>query len=98
MRWDASCVVKRHRSAGMISSNNFPKTDRILDFFHASEHVGQMAQAVCAGDLADAAQQTTDWCHLLKHSGGTVLRTQWEQLNTSDWSDVRREVYRQELQ
>ena len=77
---------------------NFPKTERILDFFHASEHVGQMAQAVCAGDPGGAAQQTADWCHLLKHSGGPVLRAQWEQLNTGDWSDVRREVYRQELQ
>jgi len=77
---------------------NFPKTERILDFFHASEHVGRMAQAVCADNSADAAQQTADWCHLLKHGGGSALRTQWEQLNTSGWSDARREVYRQELQ
>ena len=77
---------------------NFPKTERILDFFHASEHVGQMAQAVRAGDSAAAARQARDWCHLLKHSGGSALRGEWEQLSIADWSGDRQEVYRQQLQ
>jgi hypothetical protein len=77
---------------------NFPKAERILDFFHASEHVGQMAQALHAANSAEAARQAHEWCHLLKHKGGSVLRSAWEQLSTGDWSDEHREVYRQQLQ
>jgi hypothetical protein len=77
---------------------NFPKTERILDFFHASEHVGEMAQAVHAGDPVEAARQAKDWCHQLKHSGGSALRGEWEQLSTDDWGGDRQEVYRQQLQ
>jgi hypothetical protein len=77
---------------------NFPKTERILDFFHASEHVGQMAQAVHAGDATEAARQTQAWCHLLKHGGGSALRGEWERLCTDSWSSERQEVHRQQLQ
>ncbi len=37
---------------------NFPLTDRMLDFYHASEHVGPLAQAVHPGDHAQAEAKT----------------------------------------
>jgi hypothetical protein len=77
---------------------NFPKTERILDFFHASEHVGHMAQAVHAGDAAAVARQARDWCHLLKHGGGSALRAEWERLDVGEWSGDRQESHRQQLQ
>ena len=76
---------------------NFPRAERMLDFFHASEHVGRMAQAVHPRDLDEAKRQTSVWCHTLKHVGGSALRSEWEQLDTGPWSDERREIYRVEL-
>ena len=77
---------------------NFPLTERMLDFFHASEHVGRLAQARYPRDPAEAQRQTGDWCHALKHAGGPALRNEWEQLDTGGWNAEQRETYRQELQ
>lgn len=78
---------------------NFPRAERLLDFFHASEHVGRMAQAAQAGDAEQVRTQTQAWCHVLKHAGGPALRQRWEeQIDPSAWSAERRESYRQELQ
>lgn len=76
---------------------NFARAERMLDFFHASEHVGRMAQAVHPRDPERAKQQTSAWCHTLKHAGGVALRSEWEQLDTSGWSSERLETYRVEL-
>lgn len=77
---------------------NFPLARRMLDFFHASQHVAGMAEA-CHPHDPDATQaQTRAWCHTLKHDGGASLRAGWEQLDASAWSDDRRERHRQELQ
>jgi len=77
---------------------NFARAERLLDFFHAGEHVGRMAQALHPGDLAQSQEQSRRWRHQLKHSGGVALRQEWERLDTNHWSGERREVYRQELQ
>ena len=77
---------------------NFPLTDRMLDFYHASEHVGPLAQAVHPGDPAQAQAQTKTWCHALKHQGGPAVRQIFEQLDTTGWSVERLETHRGELQ
>jgi len=76
---------------------NFARAERLLDFFHASEHVGRMAQAVHPREGEQAKRQAGLWCHQLKHEGGVKLREVWEQLDTAGWSDERRESYRVEL-
>ena len=76
---------------------NFARAERMLDFFHASEHVARMAQAVHPRDPEQARKQTSAWCHTLKHVGGPALRRAWEQLDSGDWNEERRETYRVEL-
>ena len=77
---------------------NFPLAVPILDFYHASEHVAAMAAACHPRDAAAAAEQTTAWCHQLKHAGGTALLAVWEQWKVGRWGPARREVHRQQLQ
>ena len=54
---------------------NFPLAEPILDFYHASEHVAALAAACHSHDPTAAAEQTTAWCHQLKHEGGAALLT-----------------------
>lgn len=77
---------------------NFARAERLLDFFHASEHVGRMAQALHPGDATQSQAQTRCWCRRLKQAGGASLRQEWERLDTGPWESQRREAYRQELQ
>ena len=45
----------------------------ILDFYHASEHLGDFAKAWCSGDPAAAESRHAEWAHRLKHEGGAAL-------------------------
>jgi len=76
---------------------NFARAERMLDFFHASEHVGRMAQAVHPRDAEQAQRLTSGWCHALKEQGGSFLRAEWESLDTGGWSAERLETHRIEL-
>ncbi len=44
----------------------------ILDFYHASEHLGDFAKAWC-GDAAAAEAAHASWAHRLKHEGGAAI-------------------------
>lgn len=77
---------------------NFPLAQCILDFYHASEHVANLARALHPTDEAELAQQMHTWCHQLKHEGGVALLTTLEQLTLEDRSAAVREVHRQETQ
>jgi hypothetical protein len=81
-----------------FAGRNFPLAEPILDFYHASEHVAAMAAACHPHAAAAAAEQTTAWCHFLKHEGGAALLAVWEQWKVGRWGPARREVYRQQLQ
>jgi len=67
----------------------------ILDFYHASEHLGDFAKAWCGGD-ADAAEAAhAEWAHRLKHEGGAVILEWLEGLDIqgnprarSAWEDI----------
>jgi hypothetical protein len=52
---------------------SFPLAQRMLDFFHASQHVAGMAEACHPRDPDAAQAQTRAWCHTLKHDGGGAL-------------------------
>lgn len=45
----------------------------ILDFFHAAEHAVEFAKAVHLQDEAARTRQADEWCHTLKHQGGSAL-------------------------
>jgi hypothetical protein len=45
----------------------------ILDFYHASEHLGDFAKAWCSGDAVAAEEQHAEWAHRLKHAGGATI-------------------------
>jgi hypothetical protein len=45
----------------------------ILDFYHAAEHLGDLAKAWHPGDAAAAAARAGTWCHQLKQEGGQAV-------------------------
>lgn len=77
---------------------NFPKAQCILDFYHASEHVANLARALYPANEEAAGVQIQTWCHRLKHQGGAALLVEWEQLELTTRGDAIQEVYRQESQ
>lgn len=53
---------------------NFPGSIEILDFYHASEHAGDLAKALLgAGPEATALQ--SDWCHAMKADSSDPVLT-----------------------
>ncbi len=53
---------------------NFGRVDVvILDFYHAAEHLGELARALYPSDEPARAEWTEAWSHRLKHEGGAVV-------------------------
>ncbi len=71
-RWVAICD-----GAGGLDDfleKNFPRVEAvILDFWHAAEYLGKLAQALHPGDAAAAGAWRGQWCHRLKHEGGAAV-------------------------
>ena len=80
-----------------FARRNFPLTERMLDFFHAGQHVTNLARAMQPTDDGLALEQTKAWCHVLKHEGGSALRQTFEQLDVTTSSAGQLEVHRAEL-
>jgi hypothetical protein len=76
---------------------NFPRAECILDFYHAAEHINDLAKAWYA-DEDQARQRAQQWCHTLKHEGGGALLGQLEELDLRGRSALAREVHRQVTQ
>ena len=45
----------------------------ILDFYHAAEHLGELARALYPHDESRREDWLKDWCHRLKHRGGQAV-------------------------
>ncbi len=45
----------------------------ILDFYHAAEHLGELARALYPHDESGREDWLKDWCHRLKHEGGQAV-------------------------
>ena len=73
----------------------FPRAVRILDFYHAAEHLGDLAKASCGGDAAAAEELTEQWSHQMKHEGGAALLATLEAWDLNGRSAAVREVHRQ---
>ena len=53
---------------------NFPRdVELILDFWHASEYLRELAKLLHPEDEETRQQQYIQWCHLLKHEGGQAM-------------------------
>lgn len=76
---------------------NAPLAVCILDFYHASEHVAELARGLHS-NAAAFEQQHQAWCHQLKHAGGAALLATWEALDRSTWNQTQQECYRQQAQ
>jgi hypothetical protein len=69
---------------------SFPRVEVvILDFWHVSDAVGELARAWHPQDEEKAQQQKAAWCHVLKHEGGAALITQLEALPVPERGALR---------
>jgi hypothetical protein len=77
---------------------NAPLAVRILDFYHASEHLAELVRMLHPGNDEAFEKLHGEWCHQLKHEGGGALLEIWNALDRSDWSDAQQECYRKQEQ
>ena len=78
---------------------NFPGALEILDFYHATEHVGALAKALHECDPACAASQQSEWCHEMKQSSPAIMLGEVRALLTAntDWPPAKRTAIESEL-
>lgn len=75
----------------------FPRAVCILDFWHAKEHLVELAGALFSVDDPPRQAWLDAWCHRLKHEGGQAVLTALEQLDLSGQSEEVREVHRKQV-
>jgi hypothetical protein len=71
-RWIALCDA----GAGLeeLLATNFGRVEVvILDFYHAAEHLGDLARALYPSDPATREAWFEHWSHRLKHEGGAAV-------------------------
>jgi hypothetical protein len=73
---------------------HFPRAVRILDFYHAAEHLGDLAKAYLGGDAAAAEELTQQWSHHMKHEGGAAILATLEGLDLTGRSPAAHEAHR----
>jgi len=72
---------------------HFPLAERILDFWHASEYLVELGQALHADDDTTRAPQVKAWCHQLKHEGGLSVVRMLQRMNLSGCSAAQRSTH-----
>jgi hypothetical protein len=65
----------------------------ILDFYHAAEHLSDLAKVWHGSDAQAAEMGRQEWCHQLKHAGGQALLATLRGLDLRGRSAVVRECY-----
>jgi hypothetical protein len=74
----------------------FPRAECVLDFFHAAEHLNNLAKTLYP-DAAKAQEVAGVWCHTLKHEGGVALLEVLEALELRGRKAAVREAHRREV-
>ena len=76
----------------------FPRVDAvILDFYHAAEHLSDLAK-VWQGTAEQAAEALgQQWCHQLKHAGGQAVLAMLRRLDLHGQSATARECHQATL-
>jgi hypothetical protein len=77
---------------------NFPRATVILDFWHASEHLGNLAEALHPHHEAERIKLKERWAHKLKYEGGRALLDELERLDLTSVGKAARETHRVETQ
>lgn len=72
---------------------NFPRAVRILDFWHAKEHLVELSQALFATDEEVRQTWLSEQCHRLKHEGGAAVLARLEALDLQGASAAAREAH-----
>lgn len=72
---------------------HFPRAQRILDFWHASDHLVELGLALYADDESLRKKQVDEWCHRLKHEGGLKIVRMLQELDTSGCSTAQRTAH-----
>jgi hypothetical protein len=77
----------------------FPGAVGILDFYHASEHVGQLATAIHDDDPVVAASCRIRWCHDMKQTNPAALLRESRELldGHPEWSETKRAAIHKEI-
>ena len=73
----------------------FPRAELILDFYHAAEHLNELAQALHPADEDLAGELAGQWCHQLKHEGGAAVLATLEAIDLGGKKAEARERHRQ---
>ena len=78
---------------------NFPGALEILDFYHATEHVGSLAKALHDTDPHRAKTQQSEWCHDMKNDSPAALLAQVRsELDAHpEWPEVKRAAIEGEI-
>jgi hypothetical protein len=80
---------------------NFPDAVQILDFYHASEHVGHLAAALWGNETDKAKAWQTHWCQVIKNSDTRMMiRNAEDMLQSADHAptdQARREAAQREI-
>jgi hypothetical protein len=73
----------------------FPRAECVLDFYHAAEHLHDLAKALHPHDEARARAVAGGWCHQLKHEGGAAVLAALAGLDRRGQRAEAREVHRE---
>lgn len=78
---------------------NFPLAECILDFWHASEYLTELGQALYPEDETQRQKCVGQWCHQLKHQGGTAIVAMLKRMesNSSGQTSAAREALQETL-
>lgn len=76
-------------------STYFPRATLILDFWHAAEHLAELARTIYPPEDV-YRERLAQWCMTMKHQGGVAVLAELEQLDQATWSAEAKEVWRRE--
>jgi hypothetical protein len=74
----------------------FPRATCILDFYHAKEHLVELAQALYPQDEEARKAWLDVWCPRLKHEGGAAVLEALRAMDLSEHSAAVQEVHRKQ--
>lgn len=77
---------------------NFPRAQRILDFWHAAQHLAELAVAYHSNDTPAAEELFAAWRHQLRHEGGKTLLQTLLNFYVQDRSQTVQEIHRRLLE
>lgn len=77
-----------------LIEETFPKAIQILDFYHASEHLSEVADALHGGGSASSKALWKTWSDLLKEQGSKPVQAALKSIKTDN--EKAREVIRRE--